>query len=121
MATLPPHRPEPRPRSDQAAQHLSNHGVKSRQRLVETVTAQHQRSAGLQRNTLNGDSRISENALATISAFGLPANTSWFRLIIYAASKMLRHSSILVTASHYADDQRRLTIGLGSALSGKTK
>lgn len=40
---------------------------------------------------------------------------------IYAASKMLRHSSILVTASYYADDQRRLTIGLGSALSGKMK
>jgi integrase len=40
---------------------------------------------------------------------------------IYAASKMLRHSSILVTASYYADDQRRLTVGLGSALSGKSK
>jgi integrase len=36
---------------------------------------------------------------------------------IYAASKMLRHSSILVTASYYADDQRRLTIGLGSTLT----
>jgi len=35
---------------------------------------------------------------------------------IYAASKMLRHSSILVTASYYAADQRRLTVGLGSAL-----
>jgi integrase len=40
---------------------------------------------------------------------------------IYAASKMLRHSSILVTASYYADDQRRLTVGLGSVLSGKSK
>ena len=35
---------------------------------------------------------------------------------IYAASKMLRHSSIMVTASYYAADQRRLTIGLGAAL-----
>lgn len=35
---------------------------------------------------------------------------------IYAASKMLRHSSILVTANYYAADQRRLTIGLGATL-----
>lgn len=40
---------------------------------------------------------------------------------IYAASKLLRHSSILVTSSYYADDQRRLTAGLGSALSEKKK
>jgi len=38
---------------------------------------------------------------------------------IYAASKMLRHSSIMVTASYYAADQRRLTVGLGSALKTK--
>lgn len=35
---------------------------------------------------------------------------------IYAASKLLRHSSILVTSGYYADDQRRLTAGLGSVL-----
>ncbi len=37
---------------------------------------------------------------------------------IFAASKLLRHSSIQVTASHYADDTRHLTIGFGD-LVGK--
>lgn len=32
---------------------------------------------------------------------------------IFAASKLLRHSSIQVTASFYADDTRHLTVGLG--------
>jgi integrase len=36
---------------------------------------------------------------------------------IFAASKLLRHSSIQVTASHYADDTRHLTTGLGKFLS----
>jgi integrase len=40
---------------------------------------------------------------------------------IYAASKMLRHSSIMVTASYYAADQRRLTVGLGSILKRKAQ
>lgn len=40
---------------------------------------------------------------------------------IYAASKLLRHSSILVTSSYYADDQRRLTAGLGASLIEKRK
>lgn len=40
---------------------------------------------------------------------------------IYAASKLLRHSSILVTSSYYADDQRRLTAGLGASLVEKKK
>lgn len=35
---------------------------------------------------------------------------------IFAASKLLRHSSIHVTASHYADDTRHLTTGLGNLL-----
>ncbi|MFD2255308.1 tyrosine-type recombinase/integrase [Luteolibacter algae] len=33
---------------------------------------------------------------------------------IFAASKLLRHSSIQVTASFYADDTRHLTVGLGN-------
>lgn len=33
---------------------------------------------------------------------------------IFAASKLLRHASIQVTASYYADDTRHLTIGMGS-------
>lgn len=36
---------------------------------------------------------------------------------IFAASKLLRHSSIQVTASHYADDTRHLTTGLGRLVS----
>lgn len=36
---------------------------------------------------------------------------------IFAASKLLRHSSIQVTASHYADDTRHLTTGLGGLVS----
>ena len=37
---------------------------------------------------------------------------------IFAASRMLRHSNIAITAAHYADDQRHLTPGLGSVLDG---
>lgn len=35
---------------------------------------------------------------------------------IYAASRMLRHGSIQITAAHYADDTRRLSTGLETAL-----
>ena len=35
---------------------------------------------------------------------------------IYAASRMLRHSNIQITAAHYADDTRRLSTGLEAAL-----
>jgi len=37
---------------------------------------------------------------------------------IFAASKLLRHSSIQITASFYADDTRHLTVGMGGLLEG---
>ena len=36
---------------------------------------------------------------------------------IYVASRMLRHSDISVTASHYLDKKQRKTVGLGSQLA----
>ena len=38
---------------------------------------------------------------------------------IYAASRLLRHAGIQITADHYADDQRRLTPGIGAMLVAK--
>ncbi len=38
---------------------------------------------------------------------------------IYAASRLLRHAGIQITAAHYADDQRRLTPGIGAMLSNQ--
>jgi integrase len=35
---------------------------------------------------------------------------------IYAASRLLRHAGIQITADHYADDQRKLTPGIGVML-----
>jgi hypothetical protein len=36
---------------------------------------------------------------------------------IYAASRMLRHADIRVTAEHYLDAKKRTPIGLGNLLS----
>ena len=36
---------------------------------------------------------------------------------IYAASRMLRHSDIRVTAQHYLDQKERVTIGMGNLLA----
>jgi hypothetical protein len=35
---------------------------------------------------------------------------------IYVASRMLRHSDIAITASHYLDKKSRKTVGLGQML-----
>src|SRR4029077_589518 len=36
---------------------------------------------------------------------------------IYAASRMLRHADIRVTAQHYLDTKERVTIGMGNLLA----
>jgi len=36
---------------------------------------------------------------------------------IYAASRMLRHSGIAITAEHYLDQKERVTIGMGNLLA----
>ena len=35
---------------------------------------------------------------------------------IYAASRMLRHADIAITAQHYLDPKERTTIGMGNLL-----
>src|SRR5207248_9542604 len=36
---------------------------------------------------------------------------------IYAASRMLRHADIAITAQHYLDQKERVTFGMGNLLS----
>ncbi len=36
---------------------------------------------------------------------------------IFAASRMLRHADIAITAQHYLDQKERVTIGMGNLLS----